>query len=432
MELTQLKDYLKAAVDMEAAIAACEEALEIVDNSLLQKTKFKSVSLKRTPPDPMSHKPIIITPPEPVKPILDLPTPPIKREVKYEPVLPKVAETTSPKLFQFRRHSKEKILQQQYEEELKAYEKRYKKEVEDSERQYLSELKEYNSKKSIIEKEYQQKLQEYEKKMISHREYCERVHLSAKASLEAKEKLWRKQVENTRIENQAILEADRIAHEEDALMRVELKKIREGFCNRIQELKIKLEGHYNIGILYPSFRNWVAVSQIYEYIASGISFRLEGADGAYAQYMNDVRINLVCSSIEQLKQTVIQGLGAISNMQHVIAEEIKENNIRLKSIENGLASMHNELSIRLNDIYSATLDVGSDIQHMTSTISDQLYSLKRVANNMEQGIDSINKGIDNVNISCRTTAMNSAIINFNQYLDMKSRGVDGYYSIYEL
>lgn len=53
-------------------------------------------------------------------------------------------------------------------------------------------------------------------------------------------------------------------------------------------------------VVYPTYRNMIAVTQLMEYIESGVASTLEGSDGANSQYLQDVRTNRICSILNYL------------------------------------------------------------------------------------------------------------------------------------
>lgn len=114
-----------------------------------------------------------------------------------------------------------------------------------------------------------------------------------------------------------------------------LKAIQEldGYIRRVQAKKYELEqlrsSFYDKGPLYKDYQNsLVAVTSIYSYMASGISDRLEGPDGALAQYQQDIRANKICTELREFKQAMLDGLQIIINNQNALRsllEEIKDN-----------------------------------------------------------------------------------------------------------
>ena len=87
-------------------------------------------------------------------------------------------------------------------------------------------------------------------------------------------------------------------------------------------LKNSLEHIYSANVIYPKYRNLVAVTTIYEYLASGRCDTLEGADGAYNLYEMELRQNIIIGQLS----SVLDSLEQIKNNQFTLYKEITEAN----------------------------------------------------------------------------------------------------------
>lgn len=87
-------------------------------------------------------------------------------------------------------------------------------------------------------------------------------------------------------------------------------------------LKNSLEHIYSANVIYPKYRNLVAVTTIYEYLASGRCDTLEGADGAYNLYEMELRQNIVIGQLS----SVLDSLEQIKSNQFTLYSEIAESN----------------------------------------------------------------------------------------------------------
>ena len=198
---------------------------------------------------------------------------------------------------------------------------------------------------------------------------------------------------------------------------------RNELYSKCSSLEQRLRTLYDEGPLYPNFRNFVAVTQIYDYLASGISYQLEGPDGAYAQYMNDVRTARVCESLEQIRNDMRQGMEAIVANQHMLRGEIRACNAALAELNISVDRAHAELSSQLDSI-SDGLD-----SHFHA-MGQSLHEANATSQSMASRIAAMASNLNNLEHSNQAIAWNTAVNTFNQYIDMKSRGVDGYYSMY--
>ena len=85
---------------------------------------------------------------------------------------------------------------------------------------------------------------------------------------------------------------------------------------------------YEEGIIYSKYRNLVAVSTIYEYLASGRCDRLEGPNGAYNLYEMELRQNIVIGQLS----TITENLEQIKENQHTLYYEIQSANYNSASM----------------------------------------------------------------------------------------------------
>lgn len=64
----------------------------------------------------------------------------------------------------------------------------------------------------------------------------------------------------------------------------------------LRKTKQLLRKLYSADVVYPKYRNMVAMCTIYEYLASGRCETLDGAQGAYNLYEAEIRQNIVISN----------------------------------------------------------------------------------------------------------------------------------------
>lgn len=85
---------------------------------------------------------------------------------------------------------------------------------------------------------------------------------------------------------------------------------------------------YEEGIIYSKYRNLVAVSTIYEYLASGRCDQLEGPNGAYNLYEMELRQNIVIGQLS----TITEHLEQIKENQYTLYYEIQNANRNSESM----------------------------------------------------------------------------------------------------
>lgn len=104
------------------------------------------------------------------------------------------------------------------------------------------------------------------------------------------------------------------------------------------ELNTALSNLYDENIIFPKYRNLIAVSTIFEYLSSGRCSELEGPNGAYNLYEMELRQNIIISQLSSITRNLEQ----IKNNQYILYQEINNSN---KIISDMLMNIGNELSI---------------------------------------------------------------------------------------
>lgn len=108
----------------------------------------------------------------------------------------------------------------------------------------------------------------------------------------------------------------------------QLENVSREFETELQKIDKALEEYYSNNIIFPKYRNLVALSSISEYLQSGRCSKLEGADGAYNMYEAEIRQNRI---IEQLS-LVIERLDQIRNTQYYLYTSVEAANQKADSI----------------------------------------------------------------------------------------------------
>lgn len=156
-----------------------------------------------------------------------------------------------------------------------------------------------------------------------------------------------------------------------------------------------LDTLYSYGIIYQTFHNLIAAYQIREYLQMGICEELEGPNGAYAMYMNDVRTARVCDSISDLKKSLTS---AIRSLQGTLVQE-------LRIVNSNLAEMQGSLSNSMQGI------------------SQQMQEMQRI---QQAGTSQLGTHLAQANQHLASLRSNTAIMAHNQYVEQRLRNVDAY------
>lgn len=160
------------------------------------------------------------------------------------------------------------------------------------------------------EEEYQAKLQEYENNLGQYQ-----IRLSEIESENQKKR--------DMYEKQLVAYSEEVADYESRGKAV-MHELFDAKWN-LEEALISL---YEEGIIYSKYRNLVAVSTIYEYLASGRCDQLEGPNGAYNLYEMELRQNIVIGQLS----TITEHLEQIKENQYTLYYEIQNANRNSESM----------------------------------------------------------------------------------------------------
>lgn len=89
---------------------------------------------------------------------------------------------------------------------------------------------------------------------------------------------------------------------------------------------------YSWNVLHPKYRNFIAVCSLYEYYSTGQCNQLEGHEGAYSRFEQE----LLLKSIIYKLDIVIEKLDQIQNTQYELYSAIKQSNQNIYRINQNL------------------------------------------------------------------------------------------------
>lgn len=160
------------------------------------------------------------------------------------------------------------------------------------------------------EEEYQAKLQEYENNLGQYQ-----LRLS--------------EIESENQKKRDMYEKQLVAYSEEV---ADYESCGKAVMHELFDAKWNLEealiSLYEEGIIYSKYRNLVAVSTIYEYLASGRCDQLEGPNGAYNLYEMELRQNIVIGQLS----TITEHLEQIKENQYTLYYEIQNANRNSESM----------------------------------------------------------------------------------------------------
>lgn len=141
------------------------------------------------------------------------------------------------------------------------------------------------------------------------------------------------------------LSTSKISTEEVLFYETVTKEISEA-----KELLMKLyktrKQMYEGGIIFGKYHDFVAISSFYEYLSSGRCTSLDGTQGAYNLYENEIRMDAIITQLG----TVVECLEEIQKNQYVIYSAIKEATNEIKTLNNTMGKI--EQNTRITAFYT--------------------------------------------------------------------------------
>ena len=111
------------------------------------------------------------------------------------------------------------------------------------------------------------------------------------------------------------------------------------YNNNLKITENNLNKLYDANIIFPKYRNIVAVASFNEYWQTGRVSELAGPNGAYNLYENETRMDQIITRMD----TIIKKLDQIKNSQYMLYTAINDTNKLLKGITSKLDAMSNDI-----------------------------------------------------------------------------------------
>ena len=106
------------------------------------------------------------------------------------------------------------------------------------------------------------------------------------------------------------------------------EKIIQKHDDTLGALESTLQTHYEQNVIFPKYRNMVAITTINEYLMSGRCFELEGPNGAYNLYEMELRQNIIIGQLS----TIISSLEQVRNNQFSLYQELVKANATVNDV----------------------------------------------------------------------------------------------------
>ncbi len=112
-----------------------------------------------------------------------------------------------------------------------------------------------------------------------------------------------------------------------------------GMRDQLSAMENDLERVYSCNIIYPTYRNLVAVSSFYDYLFSNRCAELEGHEGAYNIFNTESRLDKIIVRLDDISRQ----LESIKYSQSMLYNGIKESNEAIGRLQGTMSQTNQEL-----------------------------------------------------------------------------------------
>jgi hypothetical protein len=153
-----------------------------------------------------------------------------------------------------------------------------------------------------------------------------------------------KKMKKEKREYQAILERNRQRQNNCIANYNNLKVVYDNYKSTYDKTVSILNNMYSYDIVYIKYRSLIPICTFYEYLASRRCDSLEGANGAYNLYENEIRLNTIINKLD----IVISKLDQIIDNQRMLYNEM----VRIREENSRICNKLDNLSYDLQEIRS--------------------------------------------------------------------------------
>lgn len=206
----------------------------------------------------------------------------------------------------------------------------------------------------MLKSEYEQACRKYENEMVRYDQELENrrkrlVELEQKEEQRHQAAVESAKAEIEKAENNLVAaKKERIDIENTSADMATPEKAHKAILdNEIQQAEELLEKAihckhqlYNCNVIFGKYRNFVAMSTIYEYLVSGRCTSLEGTNGAYNLYESETRANIIIAQLNH----VLESLETIKENQYMIYDAIQNVDASLYRLNATMSAVEKSLS----------------------------------------------------------------------------------------
>jgi len=147
--------------------------------------------------------------------------------------------------------------------------------------------------------------------------------------------------------------------------RDEINRVLPVLQRKMEETEALLEEYYDQDVIFPKYRNLIAISSFYEYFSSGRCVRLTGEGGAYSTFEWEMRQDMIIAQLDEVIDQLVQ----IKQSQYALYEAIQRSDRMAERLYNEMIKL-GETSERTREVFCDELDRANKNLVLANHIAD--------------------------------------------------------------
>lgn len=125
----------------------------------------------------------------------------------------------------------------------------------------------------------------------------------------------------------ALVDNEQFLHEKERLLPL-LEQDYQILKRHYNKICSTLQQYYDLNIIYPKYRGIVPVAMFVQYLESGIVYQLEGPNGAYSRYEDELFRQLIINKLD----VIVTRLDDIRSTQYELANSLEKSNQQIMEL----------------------------------------------------------------------------------------------------
>lgn len=185
--------------------------------------------------------------------------------------------------------------------------------------------------------------------------------------------------------------------EEEKAIRISFDESRQEIERKRNDFAARRAALYEEGHLFEQFRDPVAEYTLRQYLRMGLVDMLEGPQGGYAFYLNELNAKRICGSIQELRRSMEERMDVMNSQLGELITGMRRANQQLENLRNGVISCYKAIEdgfARIDRNMDKTVDRMT--ARLQAEIAEQARPIREAVRRSEYNLylDSLRKELD--------------------------------------